>query len=138
MDSDLVSGVPDKVENADGSRDFEGIVTAKEVAATGVRDRLQEMQLVYVEGDKAVRANIIKVIKLAHDGIEAGRENVKLSERNTSVQTKLVETGAVRCTSRGQIEARKSQVTTIKRESFYAGVAFQKFARKTSQTETDL
>lgn len=62
----------------------------KEVASSVLRNKLQEVQRVCVDGGKAVPTIVVEVIEYAREGIEMNRKNATLSDRNTDTEAKLV------------------------------------------------
>lgn len=83
--SNRVSDASDRIENRDNNWDFEGMAIAKEVLATGVRGKLRDIQCICEEDGEAVPKTVIKVIKMAGDGIKVRRENTSLFERNSNI-----------------------------------------------------
>lgn len=56
------------------------MVSAKEVASSGMRGKLQEVQCVCENSGEAVPTTIVEVVELARVGVEAKRKNATLSE----------------------------------------------------------
>lgn len=71
LNTERTCDVPKGMNDEEDSWDFEGIVTAEEVAITGIRGKLGEVQRVCKEGGEAVPTTIIDVINLAREGIKA-------------------------------------------------------------------
>lgn len=81
LDTEHPTDVPENLGDEDESRYFEGTVTAEEVALSGSRDNLLEVQRVCKSCGKAVATTIIEGIKLACGDIEAKRKNTTLLDR---------------------------------------------------------
>lgn len=84
------------------------------MVASGAREELREAERVCEKAGEAVHTIVIKVLRLARDGIEA-RHKIKQSfERNKDVQLDLDEHHAADCSMRGKHEAAKGRMTPLK------------------------
>lgn len=75
LDKERFSDVPKGIKDKNNVSNFEGMVTAKEVATTSFRRKLQEVQHVREESGEAVPTAIVNRIELALEGIEMKRKN---------------------------------------------------------------
>lgn len=84
------SGVAEIADDQVDNRDFEGMKTAKEVATSGIRGRVREVQRVFEKGVEAVPTTIINVVEIACEVFYISREHATSSDRNTIMGAKLV------------------------------------------------
>lgn len=69
--------------------DLEGRVTAKEVATSKIRRKLQDVQRVSKDGGEAMPRRIAEDIELVCEGVETKRKHAKLSKWNTDCRPNL-------------------------------------------------
>lgn len=79
-----------------------------------------------------------KVTELAREGVEMKRKNVKLSGRNSDMETKIVDTCAAKSTMRSQFEVVVRQITVLKTQPAGAKLALKTLANKLSMTEANI
>lgn len=84
------------------------------MATSGIRGNLQDVQRVREDGGDTASTTIIKVMELAREGVEQKRRNETLPDRNTDMETKIVESCAAGSRMRGQLEALERQITALK------------------------
>lgn len=70
---------------------FEGKFTAKKVSSFD----LQEAQHVCEAGDEAMPTIFVKVAELARESVEAKRQHVELSKRDTDTEANLLKACAI-------------------------------------------
>lgn len=114
------------------------MVSAKEVASSGLRGSLQEVRCVCEDGGEALSTTIVDVIKLARESIEIKCKNAPLSDQNTDIEDKLVDACAVGGTMRGQLVGAECLITALKMQSATAKLALEKLAGETSSREPGL
>lgn len=114
------------------------MVTAEELATSGIRGRLQEMQRVCENGVEAVPTPNVKVIELAREGADAKRKNEALSDQNTNSETKLVRVCSVGDTMREQLGGAECRIPALKTHLVDAWSARRKSAGETATVEADL
>lgn len=81
---------------------------------------------------------IVGVIKLAREGIGINRKNATLSDRNTGMETKLVNTIAARRTMHGQTTDVEDREQALKTHPVDAQLALGKLANDSFRTEVNL
>lgn len=89
------------------------MVTAVEVATTGIHEKLREVQRACNEDGEAVPTTFVDVINLAREGIKARHKNAALSNRQTDWEAQLLDTLAVGRTMCGQITAAKNCIKAV-------------------------
>lgn len=62
------------------------MVTAEEVAETGIPDRLREDQRVSRKSSVVVPTKIVNVVELARDGFDLKRKNATMSDQQTNLE----------------------------------------------------
>lgn len=73
--------VEDEVADANGDRYFEKMVSAGEVAAFKVHEKMKGMQRICEDKDKAMTAIVAEVIELFRGVVETKRSSTKLGVR---------------------------------------------------------
>lgn len=107
------------------------------MAASGVDNKLREVQRICEKAGEAASTTVIKVIDFVRDGAKTRRKNVKLPEQNTVMQVDLAKGRAAGFTRRSQYEAIKCHVTALKWQMTNARAAQEKLPCKTSQIKVD-
>lgn len=113
-DKDHTNGAPDKMDDRKDNRDFEGTVSAKNMATSGICSKLQEVQRVCENGDKAASRAKVEVVELAREVVEQKRKNATLPGRSLHMEAELVEAHAARSTMRDKLEAMEGYVRALK------------------------
>lgn len=65
--------------------DFEGMVTAVEVALSGLREMLREVQCFCKIGGESTPTTVVEVVALSSESVWAKRKDARISERITDM-----------------------------------------------------
>lgn len=128
LDSDEVNDVLNRMDDADDSRIFGGMVTAEEMAASGFRIKLQKIQCVCLKCGEAVPTYVTKENELACGGVEASHKSAKRSKRNTGLYANLVKPRR----EDGKLGDPEKLVTTQEKQIFKTWTPLKKLASEVS------
>lgn len=130
--------MPRKTNDKGQNWDFDSMVSAKEVATTGVRGKLREMQRVCEDCSKTVPTATVKFAELEREGVELKRKNASLSDQNTNIEVEFLKVCAAKRTMHGQLKSAERQTIALKTHLADAKLAHGKLVDKLSKTEADL
>lgn len=83
--------VADAVEENDEDLNFDGMVSVDEVAASGLQEKLREIQRLCEESGEAVPVTVVEVVDLARVVVETKRENAAFAEGRAKALTEIEE-----------------------------------------------
>lgn len=126
------------MDEEENNWDFEGTVSAGEVATSGNHGKLQEVQCICEVGRDAVPTLIVDVIEIVLDGIEAKRKDATMYSQQTDLGAELLEIPGARETMSVQTAAVEKRVKSLKTGSSEVQLVLEKMTDESSRTEARL
>lgn len=100
-------------EKNDDDWEFEGIISVDEVAGSGLRGKLREVQRICEEGGEVVPATVVDVVNLARKVVETKRENVAFVEDRTKALAKVEELQGTVCSLQKELDTTNTRVNAL-------------------------
>lgn len=89
---------------------FEGMISANELANTGVRRKVIEIQRICKKRSKTVPTAVLEVIDLSREVVKTKSSNAKLMGRTYSLVIELDESGVSKCLSCDRVQKAEAHV----------------------------
>lgn len=108
-------GFEDDVETPDAKNDWdlEGVVFADELAASGVREKLSEIQHVCKDGSKAIPTSVLELFNRSREVVETKQDNAKLPDCTDDLIIELYKSRASEHLARDRIQKAEGLVKTL-------------------------
>lgn len=136
--NDRTNDVPEWMDDEKEDREFEGMVSTKELVTISIGGRLREVQRISENGGEAVLSEFAEVTDLVWKGVETERKNSKLSERNTELKANFAETSHAAITITGWFQSVFRKVTALKQLVANVAALLEKLTSSAFQTVVDL
>lgn len=110
-------------------------MSVNEVAASGVRNRLEEVQRICENGGEAVPTSAVEIIELSRDVVETKHKNAKLVDRVKDLERELEDGRSVKRLTCVNLVISATLVQTLEAKVNDADAKCAKMLDKAAQTE---
>lgn len=126
-----------KAANAEDDWNLEGMVSASKLATPGVREKLQEIQQIYKDGNKAVPTFVLEVNDLSRKVVETKRDIAKLLGCTNDLMIEMDDNRESKRLACHRVQKAKNRVEALEEHVDAADLKYSKSVEIAAQVEKE-